>query len=474
MTFDVKRIKAKFMIKFPRFASILNRLEIVIDNRHQTAATDGEKLYFNSDFMNSLNEEQQLFTFAHEVLHVALDHIDRSEGKNHYNWNVATDAVINDYLSRVMELDQPDGTIEIINALQYTAEQIYQKLQKKDEEEKEKKKNKDKSKTQDSDQIGNGREVDSDGGDNNSSDEKDQQEDGNGSSDSNEDEEEDKKDGNGSSSKQDEKDEDQVGHDSHSLWEEASKRHKKEREEKNKNGDSNDSSKKIDEREEFEENDRLKREKEDEFLKEGSNHTSNSSGSSRNRGRSDDSYESSDMIDWRRMLTDYLRVEYDWDGTDLYEEDGVIHSTFKQQPKAKTQIVIDSSASISEDLIHNFLNECLSILNYSEMEIGFFDNRFYGFQSVRSEDDIQELSKPGYGGTNYNAAVKAFLENGSGDCNKVIFTDGYASMPKDECNALWVVVGNHPPKINPPGGTVITISGEEYERLSKRRSSYHR
>ena len=180
------------------------------------------------------------------------------------------------------------------------------------------------------------------------------------------------------------------------------------------------------------------------------------------------------MIDWRRFLADYLRIEYDWDGTDLYEEDGVVQPTFKQQPKPKTQVVIDSSASISEDLIHHFLNECLSILNYSELEIGFFDNRFYGFQSVRSEDDIQELRKPGYGGTNFDAAIKAFLENGDLNCNKIIFTDGYAPMPKDECNALWVVVGYHPPIIHPLGGKVITISGEEYERLSRKNATYHR
>ena len=453
MVFDVKRIKAKFLIKFPHFGHVLNQLEIVIDESEKTAATDGEKLYFNPHFMSSLNEEQQLFAFAHEVLHVALDHINRCLGKNHYNWNIATDAVINDYLRRVIELDQPDGTIEIVNALNYTAEQIYEKLQKKDEEEKKKK---DKDKGSHSNQNGDGSSTGTSyNGDS------DQEDDDKG------------KDGSSSSGDDSREDEDHVGHDSHGRWKEAAKKHQKEKEERGENGNDS-SSDEIDERNEFGENDNKRKKNSDNYLNNGSTNSGSRGGHSPNRGDIGDDYDSNQLIDWRQYLKDHLRVDYDWDSTDLYEEDGVINPTFKQQPKPKTQVVIDSSASISTDLIRNFLSECLSILDYSELEIGFFDDKFYGFQSVRTEDDIKELKKPGYGGTDFNAALSAFQNGESSYYNKIIFTDGYAPMPKDECDALWVVVGYHPPKINPPGGKVITISGEEYDQLSRRRESYHR
>ena len=39
--------------------------------------------------------------------------------------------------------------------------------------------------------------------------------------------------------------------------------------------------------------------------------------------------------------------------------------------------------------------------------------------------------------------------------NKIIFTDGYADMPKDKSNVIWIVFGDE--KINPLGGKVIYI-----------------
>ena len=96
--FDLNKIIVRFKIKYPRFEYIVDTLPIELDDSISTACTDGEKLYFNKEFMETLDDEQQLFTFSHEVLHVALNHIDRCLDKNMYYWNIATDAVINDYL----------------------------------------------------------------------------------------------------------------------------------------------------------------------------------------------------------------------------------------------------------------------------------------------------------------------------------------------------------------------------------------
>ena len=65
------------------------------------------------------------------------------------------------------------------------------------------------------------------------------------------------------------------------------------------------------------------------------------------------------------------------------------------------------------------------------------------------------------GGTDFNAAVEAFSRKAS---NKIIFTDGEAYMPRKTVNnIIWVVFGDK--KINPKGGKVINITGEQLRKL---------
>ena len=47
--------------------------------------------------------------------------------------------------------------------------------------------------------------------------------------------------------------------------------------------------------------------------------------------------------------------------------------------------------------------------------------------------------------------------------NKIIFTDGEASMPDMSIDATWIVFGGE--KINPKGGKVIHITPEQLDRL---------
>ena len=47
--------------------------------------------------------------------------------------------------------------------------------------------------------------------------------------------------------------------------------------------------------------------------------------------------------------------------------------------------------------------------------------------------------------------------------NKIIFTDGEASMPEKPIDAIWIVFGGT--KINPRGGRVIDITEEQLQRL---------
>ena len=436
---SLEELKIKFLVRFPGFKDIFERVKLEIDDSLATACTDGYTLYFSSEYMSKLTEEQQLFVFAHELLHVALEHIFRSEGKNHKNWNIATDAVINAYIKKC-GIKSPDNLVEIVDALNYSAEELYNKLEKEDEEKKKEKK--DPVDAKDSGKKGSGtEEIET-----------------NSSSGNNEDKE--KKDSSGSGDNKEEN----PGFDDHSRWQEGIERHKKEQQEKGKTEEE-----KIDEKEKFNENDKLKDKIDKDFVKDkniGSTETGKGYGGGT---RTNPKIEpKTPIIDWRRKLKESIRIDYDYITDILEEEDGILKNPFDSIPKPKTEIVIDSSASISDDLIKNFLSECSYIIKETDTEVGFFGSDFGGFTKVRTVDEINELPIYRGGGTNFNAAVNAFTGRAE---NKIIFTDGYASMPDKYCDAIWVVVGDYVPKINPPGGKVIYITGEDYKALKEKNKS---
>ena len=64
--FDLNKIIVRFKIKYPRFEYIVDTLPIELDDSISTACTDGEKLYFNKEFMETLDDEQQLFNHRKE------------------------------------------------------------------------------------------------------------------------------------------------------------------------------------------------------------------------------------------------------------------------------------------------------------------------------------------------------------------------------------------------------------------------
>lgn len=100
MSTDIDSIKRKLLIKYPTFGSTIANLEIRASNDIETAGTDGKVLLYNPEFLDRWNAKQKMFILAHEVCHVAFDHIFRSEGKDKKTWNKATDAVINALLQK--------------------------------------------------------------------------------------------------------------------------------------------------------------------------------------------------------------------------------------------------------------------------------------------------------------------------------------------------------------------------------------
>lgn len=78
---NIESIKRRLLVKYPCFGSIVANSNFIAEAKIKTAYTDGKNIYYNPDFIESLTNDQQVFAFAHQICHIAFDHIFRSEGK---------------------------------------------------------------------------------------------------------------------------------------------------------------------------------------------------------------------------------------------------------------------------------------------------------------------------------------------------------------------------------------------------------
>lgn len=130
---EIQYIKEQVLAKFPLLGVTMRPLSVIPDDRIGTAATDGHRIIYSPKFFSTLSDEQKQFVFAHEVMHVAFNHILRSKGRNQRLWNIATDSVINQILKNE-KLPLTEGGVDIAEAVNHSAEEMYEKLLKKKEQ----------------------------------------------------------------------------------------------------------------------------------------------------------------------------------------------------------------------------------------------------------------------------------------------------------------------------------------------------
>lgn len=98
----------------------------------KTAATDGENIWFDSDFVDKMSEKQLAFVILHEIHHLIKKHIFRRRTRKPMLWNIACDHQINLELKKHHEKLEPPP-IEICADPKYDGwfeEQIYSDLEK--------------------------------------------------------------------------------------------------------------------------------------------------------------------------------------------------------------------------------------------------------------------------------------------------------------------------------------------------------
>lgn len=129
--FKLAKAKANLIIIQPFYATLACNMPWVRDDSIPTMATDGKNVYWSGPFVDSMTLDECKFVICHEIMHCVFLHMFRMGARDHYNWNVATDIVINDMLIKEgvgtmpkMGLNNP----QLAAAGKYLAEEVYNLL----------------------------------------------------------------------------------------------------------------------------------------------------------------------------------------------------------------------------------------------------------------------------------------------------------------------------------------------------------
>ena len=494
---EIRYIKEQILVKFPLLGVDMMNTPIIPSNVVETAATDGKNIVYSPIFFNGLTNSQKQFIIAHEVLHIAFNHILRSKDRNPKLWNIATDAVINQILIHE-QLPIVEGGVNIPAAINHSAEEMYEMLLRKKEQ---------------YDQMQNQ-------ADSQSSAEQNGQQNQGGQSGSQTDDWDDSGIDWGNTSEQ-------VGHDSHEIWKEAVREAElkeqqkqdqankkklwdkikdalKQAEEQDQNSTEQNTAQDIMNKiksalEQEQSNDKGHKPVEKGKLEDSADEQMNSY----EKGFIDKNREkrreiasnirqelrekvkafkdnndyitvgsignpTNQVVNWKTLLKKSFDEERDrWS----YRRSGAENDymarveELEDENRPDTEVMLDVSGSVNIHLLREFLRQLKPLLKTSKLKVGCFDERFFGFQEIKNEKDINNFRLPaGSGnGTDLDLPVRYFTKKK--EINKIVFTDGYSwSMPKYDLknvNVIWIVYGDK--DFNPCCGKVIQVSVSQFQ-----------
>lgn len=145
------------------------------------------------------------------------------------------------------------------------------------------------------------------------------------------------------------------------------------------------------------------------------------------------------LIYWKELLRANIATP-DEITTAFYEVemDGIIRKEGKPDTSySESEIIIDTSGSMSMQKIKVILRECKNILSTSQIKVGFCDTEFYGWNDIRNDADIDNLHITGRGGTDFHVMAESFSNDAD---NKIVITDGECIFPENRPDILWVIL----------------------------------
>ena len=458
---DIRYIRGKVLRKFPLLGVTMASLETYPRDNIKTACTDGKSIYYSPKFFAKLSDEEKVFVYAHEVMHVAFNHIMRSKGRHHKLWNIATDSVINQILKEE-NLPIVKGGVNIEEAINKSAEEMYEKLLKEREE-----KRKQKEEEENSDAENSGDENDATSDDEEDGDEFDED-----IYDDLDDENED------------------IGHADHQIWKQAIEEMERQLAEQtgNAGGGSGEEGISDGERSKGEEGDfekgfvsnnteeraqQIQRARQ--MIERSKADSTPSSGHS--FGDVGEVKRGEEVVDWKKLLKNSIeKEEMRWSYRRSSAENNYMARVeeLESDGQAETEVMLDVSGSVNEKMVKEFLRQLKPILKQSKLKVGCFDEFVYDFKEIKTKDDIDnfQIMATSQWTENWDAAVRAFSRKK--EVNKIIFTDGYpcpGTMPKEDLkskNVIWIVYGNK--DFHPCCGKVIYVDKKQFTHSS--RSAY--
>jgi len=487
--YDLKR---KMLIKYKRLGSVLARANIEIrdDLPCHTAATDGKNIYIDPDYFEKLSEDERIFTLAHEVMHIKFMHMYRLKDKNGEKrdldlWNIATDAIINANLERD-GFTIKEGYVNMPEALNYTAEEFYQKLL---EEKQKGGQGNNQNKEQDGEQDDEQKRENQQDSENKGQGQEKEQENQQGNDNKKQGQEQGQEHENGQGNDSEKSDEEKFEGDDHSMWEEAFKDYQdksKDKKKSQKQMNNSESKEKetdleseehpdidFDERQEFEDYRKEKRERFKAKKEKTQNDIRNKKEGTISLGKIGQSKET---IDWKFLLRrEVEKTETIWSQRRSIAENNYAYRLEENdiEDEAETEVMIDVSGSVQLELVKAFLRQIKPIIKHSKLKVGCFNEKFWGLVDIKSARDIDNFTIPEEARGNsawtedWDLAVRSFTKKR--EINKIVFTDGYpcpGTMPKEDLkreNVIWIVYGNE--QFNPCCGKVIQITQKQLEKL---------
>lgn len=97
---EYRKAISRLLLDHPFFGALALRLTAIADDTIETACTDGLSIRYNPKWFLKLKPPERSGLIAHEVMHVALLHMLRREGRDARLWNVAGDYVINSAVTK--------------------------------------------------------------------------------------------------------------------------------------------------------------------------------------------------------------------------------------------------------------------------------------------------------------------------------------------------------------------------------------
>ena len=91
----ITKAKARLMLEHPYFGTVASSLPLEKNNDILTFTSDGEKMRYNSEYLDRLSLEEVEFVMANGAMHTVLKHHERVNGRTKWLWQTATDYVVN-------------------------------------------------------------------------------------------------------------------------------------------------------------------------------------------------------------------------------------------------------------------------------------------------------------------------------------------------------------------------------------------